>query len=178
MPDLSISSLLSKILLSFTLEFERGSDLSLALGANLLRVLDDRGTRVRDLPALTGVAKMGVANSLSILEKRRYVVVAPDPTGSRAKLVSLTARGREAQDAYHRLVRELELLWVTRLGEPVVCALRESLVDPVGDGTAHESPLVQGLEPYPDCWRSEVPKPEVLPHYPMVSHRGGFPDGS
>jgi hypothetical protein len=48
----------------------------------------------------------------------------------------------------------------------------------VGDATADSSPLFRGLEPYPDGWRASVRKPNTLPHYPMVLHRGGFPDGS
>ncbi len=32
--------------------------------------------------------------------------------------------------------------------------------------------------PYPDGWRAQVSRPEVLPDYPVVSMRGGFPDGS
>jgi hypothetical protein len=38
--------------------------------------------------------------------------------------------------------------------------------------------LMRGLEPYPDNWRADVRPPRTLPHYPMVLHRGGFPDGS
>ena len=37
---------------------------------------------------------------------------------------------------------------------------------------------MRGLEPYPDGWRAKVRRPEALPHYPMVLHRGGYPDGS
>ena len=44
--------------------------------------------------------------------------------------------------------------------------------------SAQLSPLFRGLEPYPDGWRAKVRKPDTLPHYPMVLHRGGFPDGS
>jgi methyltransferase (TIGR00027 family) len=36
----------------------------------------------------------------------------------------------------------------------------------------------QGLDPYPDNWRASVRRPVTLPHYPMVLHRGGYPDGS
>ena len=54
----------------------------------------------------------------------------------------------------------------------------ESLERLAGGGTAETSPLFGGLEPYPDGWRASVRKPETLPHYPMVLHRGGFPDGS
>ncbi|MGB7741631.1 MAG: hypothetical protein WBL41_02645 [Terracidiphilus sp.] len=45
-------------------------------------------------------------------------------------------------------------------------------------GSVGASPLLQGLHPYPDNWRASLPMPEVLPHFPMVLHRGGFPDGS
>ncbi len=38
--------------------------------------------------------------------------------------------------------------------------------------------LVYDPRPYPDGWRAKVPKPATLPHFPMVLHRGGFPDGS
>jgi hypothetical protein len=34
--------------------------------------------------------------------------------------------------------------------------------------------LFRGLEPHPDGWRASVRKPNTLPHYPMVLHRGGF----
>jgi hypothetical protein len=37
---------------------------------------------------------------------------------------------------------------------------------------------MRGLEPYPDGWRAKVRRLEVLPYYPMVLHRGGYPDGS
>jgi hypothetical protein len=38
--------------------------------------------------------------------------------------------------------------------------------------------LLAGLEPYPDNWRAKIRKPTELPHFPMVLHRGGYPDGS
>jgi hypothetical protein len=59
-----------------------------------------------------------------------------------------------------------------------ISTLRKSLEPLVGDGTAEHSPLFKGIEPYPDGWRASVRKPETLPHYPMVLHRGGYPDGS
>jgi hypothetical protein len=39
-------------------------------------------------------------------------------------------------------------------------------------------PLFLALEPYPGNWRARVRPPATLPHYPMVLHRGGYPDGS
>jgi hypothetical protein len=68
--------------------------------------------------------------------------------------------------------------WQERFGKSAILKLRESLEALVGGATAPVSPLFQGLEPYPDGWRAAVRKPHTLPHYPMVLHRGGFPDGS
>jgi hypothetical protein len=56
--------------------------------------------------------------------------------------------------------------------------LRDLLEVIVQDGSAAHSPLFAGLNPYPEGWRAKVRKPETLPHFPVVSHRGGFPDGS
>jgi hypothetical protein len=92
--------------------------------------------------------------------------------------VRLTSKGRIAQDGYFRLVGDIEQKWHGRLGKDSVDNLRESLERLDGDATARGSPLFRGLEPYPDGWRAAVPKREVLPDYPMVLHRGGFPDGS
>ena len=37
---------------------------------------------------------------------------------------------------------------------------------------------MRALVPYPDDWRADIRPPRTLPHYPMVLHRDGFPDGS
>jgi len=54
---LTLSALLSRVLLAFAIEFERESDLSLAISANVVRVLNEKGVRVRDVPLLAGVSK-------------------------------------------------------------------------------------------------------------------------
>jgi DNA-binding MarR family transcriptional regulator len=170
--------LLSKVLLAFAVEFESGSGMSLAVSANVLRVVGEEGVRVRDVQRLAGVSKEAVAASLGRLEERGFIVVKAATSGSRVKTVTLTSRGRIAQDAYHRLVGEIEENWQVRLGKDAVDNLRESLERLGGDGTAQHSPLFRGLEPYPEGWRAAVAKLEALPDYPMVLHRGGFPDGS
>jgi DNA-binding MarR family transcriptional regulator len=174
---LPLSALLSKLLLTFAIEFERESMLSLAISANVVRVLDEKGVRLRDIPLLSGVSKEATAMAMGILQKARLVVAEPDPAG-RGKVVRLTAKGREAQDAYQRLVGAIEERWEARFGKDAISALRESLERLVGAATAQGSPLFGGLELCPDGWRAAVRKPETLPHYPMVLHRGGYPDGS
>jgi DNA-binding MarR family transcriptional regulator len=173
-----LSALLSRVLLAFTLEFESESDLSLAISANVLRVLDEKGIRVRDLPALTGVSKEALKMALGFLQTKRMIVIQPDPVAGRMKIVRLTSKGRDAQGAYWRLLGTIEERWLSRFGSDVIRRLRESLEQIVGEPIADLLPLFSGLKPYPEGWRASVPKPATLPHFPMVLHRGGFPDGS
>jgi hypothetical protein len=151
--------MLSRALLAFAIEFERESDLSLAISANVVRVLDPHGVRARDLPGLSGVSKELTKVSLGWLGKRRCVVVAPDPTAKAMKLVRLTSKGREAQKAYRQLLGVIEDRWVARFGKDAIRNPRESLERLVGEPTAKQSPLFRGLEPYPDGWRASVPSP-------------------
>jgi len=184
----TLPALLSKVLLAFALDFERDSDLSLGIytsggtsrleiSANILRVMGEQGVRVADIPALTGVAKMAIDNWLGALEQHRYLVVGPDPAGSRFKVARLTPRGLKAREAYFRWTGHVEHRWEERFGPRALGALRGS-IEPLAGGSDAESPLWRGIEPYPDGWRAQVRKPEALPHYPVVSARGGFPDGS
>jgi hypothetical protein len=124
---------------------------------------------VRDLPRLSGVSKEAISMAIGILEKQGLAVVEPDPNGSRFKLARLTAAGGEARDAHLRLLDAIEGRWRTRFGDRTIDAVREPL---------ERLQLFSGLEPYPDGWRASVRRPDTLPHYPMVLHRGGFPDGS
>jgi DNA-binding MarR family transcriptional regulator len=175
---LPLLALLSRVLLAFAIVFERKLDSSLAICANLVRVLNENGVRVRDLPLLTGVSKEAISMALGILQKGRFAIVDHNPTANRTKLIRLTSKGREAQAAYRQRLAQIEERWRTRFGIDTICGLRASLDRLVGEATAERSPLFRGLEPYPDGWRASVRKPHTLPHYPMVLHRGGFPDGS
>jgi DNA-binding MarR family transcriptional regulator len=175
---LGLSTLLARILLTFAIEYEGDSNVSLAIGANVLRVFDEPGVRVRDLPILTGLSRESISMAMGILQKRRLARVEADPAGGRLKVARLTSEGRQAQDAHHRLVKVIEERWETRFGESNVRALRSSLEPLVGGSTAESSPLFRGLEPYPEGWRAAARRPSTLPHFPTVLHRGGFPDGS
>jgi DNA-binding MarR family transcriptional regulator len=174
---LPLSALLAKVLLWFAIEFERESELSLAVSANVVRVLDEKAIRVRDLPRLSGVSKELITVALGFLQKRGCIVLEKDPSAG-AKLVRLTKKGQQAQGAYRHRVDQIEESWRERFGKENIRSLRESLERIVGEPGAQPSPLFQGLEPYPEGWRASVPKPETLPHFPLVTHRGGFPDGS
>ena len=173
---LSLDALMARVLLMFAIEFEREMKLSLAICANVLRVTDDAGVAVRDLPALTGVAKAAVDVSVGYLQRHGLAAVETDPKAG--KQIRLTAAGLFAQDGSRKLIGKIEARWKDRFGAEAVGGLRNRLESLVGDGKAEGSRLFAGLEPQADGWRAKVPKPQLLPHFPVVSHRGGYPDGS
>ena len=175
---LPLSALLSRLLLSFAAEYENGARLSLAVGANVLRVLGADGTRPRDLPPLTGTSKEAVSWATGILIRGQLAAEEPDQAASRGKIVRLTAPGLQAQRHHHELVGTVEQRWRERFGGGAVDGLVASL-EPLATMPDGAPPtLFKGLEPYPDNWRAAVNRPATLPHYPMVLHRGGYPDGS
>ena len=169
--QLPLAALLSRVLLAFAVWFERKSNLSLAISANVVRVLDEQGVRVRDLPLVTGVSKESISMALGVLRTRGLAEIVADPGGGRSRVVRLTPKGREAQDSYRQRIGYVEERWRARFGEETIRTLRDRLEPLIGN-------LFGGLEPYPDGWRASVRKPKTLPHYPMVLHRGGYPDGS
>ena len=59
--------MLSQALLSFTLEYEEESALSLALSADVVRVLSADGVPIRDLPARSGVSKDAITAAIGFL---------------------------------------------------------------------------------------------------------------
>jgi DNA-binding MarR family transcriptional regulator len=175
---LSLAALLSRVLLAFALDFERASNVSLAIGANLLRLLGEKGVRVRDLPRLSGVSKESLAVAMGILGKMRLAVVERDASDSKSKVVRLTQAGLAAQADYHELLEQVEANWQSSYGKKAIGALRKALERVVGGSGSQDSFLLGGLAPYSGNWRASRPKPETLPFYPMVLHRGGYPDGS
>ncbi len=169
---LSLSALLSHALLSYTLAFERESELALPLSANVVRVLDEGGVSMKDAPLRGGISKEAVAMATTFLAKNGYVVVDE-------KLIRLTAAGCAAQERADRLHGEVEP-WARRLAN----RLRGALA-----GLLEADELAAGLRPHPGGWRGTKPylaqteamledPAAALPHYPMVLHRGGWPDGS
>ncbi len=102
----------------------------------------------------------------------------PDPAASRGQVARLTPGGLDAQHRYREVAGAVEQRWRARFTGAAVDALRAAL-EPLAIAPAGgPPPLFAALEPYPDNWRASVRRPTTLPHYPMVLHRGGYPDGS
>jgi hypothetical protein len=172
-----LPALLSRVLLAFAREVETGSKVSLAMGANFLRVLDEDGVQLRDLGPRCGAASEVTRNAAAYLVKQGLAVVDAAPTGGRAKVVRLTPRGRAARDAVRARVDAVEQAWRECIGVDPVDRLRHALEPLVGDPERPEA-LLRAIEPAPGCWRADVPAPDTLPWFPLVLHRGGYPDGS
>ena len=178
---LDLSALLSRALLALTLEFERGSaDVSLTAAANVLRVIDDGGTSLKELPARAGVVKEGQAALVNSLKKNGHLSIGAD----KAKTLKLTAKGRKARDEYPRRVAAIEARWEQSVGRQPLVVLRNGL-----DAILSHPKLVDGLEPHTGGWRLDqryialtnavLADPRAaLPNHPMITHRGGFPDGA
>ena len=171
-PGLPLSALLSRVLVTFAVEFERETATSLAISANILRVLGDGWTPVRDLPALAGVSRESVSMATGFLTKHGQAEAGPRPAPGRGQRIRLTAPGRRARDRYGPLTGEIEDRWRARWGDALVGGLRARLERLAGPA------LMAGLDPYPEGWRARARRPRLLPHYPMVLHHGGYPDGS
>ena len=174
--ELSIVELLARALVAFAIEFEGASKLSLSLCQNVLRVLDEKGVRVRDLPTLSGVSKESIAMALGFMQKRGLCTEEQEGAG-KSRVVKLTHRGGAAQLAGRRMLREIEAKWDERFGEAVK-RVRGALEKLLGDSGRDQTELIKGTEPAKGCWRAELPRPQTLPWFPMVLHRGGYPDGS
>jgi hypothetical protein len=155
-------------LTALTVEHERDAIVSLPLGANVLRVIDDGAVPIRALPARSGVSKEAIAMAVNFLKRTKKLEDAAN------RSVELTAAGQDALTDYR-----------TRAARPQDRALRAALQRVVEQPDA----LAAGLVPPAGGWRGEKPYRAqtervlagplaALPWHPMVLHRGGWPDGS
>jgi len=112
--------------------------------------------------------------AMGVLGKRGLAVTGPAPDGGRWRVARPTPQGRYAQNKYRERLGTVESRWQARFGGETLGAVRAALEQLTGD----HARLAAGLEPPPGGWRGSPRRPATLPHYPMVLHRGGFPDGS
>ncbi len=86
----------------------------------------DDGSRLTELADRSGLTKQAVGEVVVELERIGYVTRCPDPADRRAKVITLTAHGRDGCAAARRLAAEIEGEWAERLGEDLVARLREA----------------------------------------------------
>jgi hypothetical protein len=141
---LPLASLLSRLLLTFRLEFDSESSVPLSLCANTLRVLSEKPIPEREIPLLTGASPETCGLGWQL---KPFVIVTADPAAKRGKVVRLSERGLKAQERYRRLIVEIEERWEKRYGKEVMRHLRESL-------QAVFERLPEGLVPPPGTQRA------------------------
>lgn len=138
-----------------------------------VRVIALDGTPVRDLAARAGVAKDITEVSLGYLEKQGHAQVS-SATGR--KVAATTDAGRAAQRFAAERLDALD-------------ARFEAAREPLENILANTPALRDVLEPHPHSWRAIGPYAAqtrrmladpraALAHFPIVTHRGGYPDGS
>ena len=165
-----LSTLLARAILTMAIDFDRDSPVSLAMTQDLLRVLD-RPIALSALPVRAGISKEAIAIGVGQLVRGGLAI----QTGA-GKIIELTDAGRTTADTALTKRDELDTRWSTSEG------LEQAL------GAILTGPLAEGLEPDAAGWRARPPylaqtratlaDPEAaLPAFPMVSHRGGYPDG-
>jgi hypothetical protein len=162
--NLDVGTLLAKALLLYTVDVETTSPVALVHSANVLRVLADRPVHQRDLPRAMGVAKETAAVITGQVRRDGLVTI------SSSREVAITDAGRRALAKAGQTVAAVEADWPREL--------RGRLEPLVGDGTLECSALSEAIRPPAGTWRHRRPAPLTLPHHPVVSHRGGYPDGS
>jgi hypothetical protein len=169
--DLKLVDRLAQVLLLYTLEHENVSEVPLTMAAYLVRVIDD-GARKVDLLRRSGISKEAMAFLTGWRQRPRLSVESAPGT------VTLTAAGHSAKTEYDRLGRTIEQSWAKRFAGDVTSRLRIALERVVVDTTLARSPLAELVSAPEGCWRSWFKAPETLPHFPMILHRGGYPDGA
>jgi hypothetical protein len=176
--ELPLPALLARVLVAIARGFEGVSPVSLCTYLNVLRVLDETPSVIADLQVASWISKEMIAVGTGWLARHGFAGISSAPAPKRGKEIRLNEKGLIAQENCRKRLLALENDPCGILKARTCNQLRDLLEVIVQDGSAAHSPLFAGLNPYPDGWRAKVRKPETLPHFPVVSHRGGFPDGS
>jgi hypothetical protein len=171
--DASLQAMLARALLSLTLDFERATAESLAIGANLLRLVEDAGTRVKDLSVKAGVSNEAVAVMTGLLMRRGLAEIT---TTAGARVLTLTPDGRSARAAFFGAIQKAEDAWTMRYRVEGAADLRAALEAIVTSERGRA--FLGGVLKPPEGWRATTKGAGNLPWQPMVLHRGGYPDGS
>ena len=154
-----LSATLSQLLIAYTVDFDaalaeafrshaEGTPPSLAMWANVLRFVGERGVASQRLPMLSGIARPTIKTMLACLQRHGWIEI--DSQGT----VQLTERGAVAQRVYSEAHEAVLRRWRDVCGTETFEMLRNAL-----EGVANRL----GRE---------------FPEYPMPApHRGAYPTG-
>ena len=106
---------------------EAGYDVTVAQSRLAQRIADE-GSRLTDLADRAQVTKQTASLLVAALEREGLVERVPDPSDGRARLIRLSARGREAAGQAMQVVMAVEQEWTEHLGHELAGQLREGLL--------------------------------------------------
>jgi DNA-binding MarR family transcriptional regulator len=107
---------------------DHGHRLTLAQARVFQRIGAD-GSRPGELAEAAQVSKQTLGSILDQLERSGYVVRVPDPSDGRARLVTVTDRGRDLVRLGLPVVERIERIWAEHLGPERTRQLRQLLED-------------------------------------------------
>lgn len=105
---------------------EHGHDLPLNQ-ARVFQRIAPGGSRLTDLAEAAQMSKQTIGSIVDQLERAGYVERVPDPADARARLVTVTPKGRELVELSVPVVREVEAAWEAHLGPERTHELRRTL---------------------------------------------------
>jgi DNA-binding MarR family transcriptional regulator len=85
------------------------------------------GSRLAELAEAAQLTKQTLGSIVDQLERAGYVERVQDPTDARARLVTMTARGRELVELSIPIVQRVEATWEAHLGKARTRQLRATL---------------------------------------------------
>lgn len=106
---------------------EHGHDIPLNQ-ARVFQRIAPAGSRLADLADAAQVSKQTLGSIVDQLEQAGYVERTPDPTDARARLVTMTTKGRELVELSAPVVRAVEASWEAHLGKARSRQLRQALI--------------------------------------------------
>jgi DNA-binding MarR family transcriptional regulator len=95
--------------------------------SSVFRNILPTGSRLTDLAERANMTKQSMAYLVDSLVERDYVTVLPDPSDRRAKLVTVTERGKELQTMLLSISRALEEKAAEKMGRDAMAYLRDLL---------------------------------------------------
>lgn len=104
----------------------RGFEFTLAQGRLAARIAEN-GSRLTDLAAAAGITKQSAGYLVNQLEATGLVEKVSSPSDARALLITLTEKGREAQQAAREIESSIEIEWENMIGPHALRNLREQL---------------------------------------------------
>jgi hypothetical protein len=174
-PASDLTALLSRALLASAMAYEATSAVSLAIAANVLRLAAEPAA-LRTVPD-AGISREAVVVAVTALDAGGFGHA--DTEGpKREPRLGLTERGQREREAYPGRLATIEVEWRSRIGDGPIDGLRAALSVPGSSDGSDPAPLQQAITPPPDVWRARTPRSDVLPDFPVVLHRGGYPDGA